>query len=80
MENCNHYPETLGFFGLATVIGVPTFTSLTMTPVFHMNYPHLSETDIFLIYLGTARVIMNIFFNKNERSFFDRIKNTVKEY
>jgi hypothetical protein len=45
-----------------------------MTLEFHMNYPHLSETDILLLYTGTARIIIGISFTKNEMSYFSRIK------
>ena len=51
-----------------------------MTPEFHVNYDHLSEIDIFLLYIGTARMIIDITLTNNEMSYFDKIKNRVKEY
>ena len=80
MEHWNHYPETLGLVGLATVVNVPILTKLAMTPEFHVNYGHLSEIDIFLLYIGIARMIIAITLTKNEMSYFDKIKNRVKEY
>jgi hypothetical protein len=46
-----------------------------MTLEFYMNYTHLSETDILLLYTGTARIIIGISFTKNDMSYFSRIKN-----
>ena len=80
MVNCIHLPDTLGLLWLFSLIGVYTLTNSVMTAVFHTNYPNLAETDIFLIYLGTARVIMGIFLTNKAISFFDRIKNIIKEY
>jgi len=45
-----------------------------------MNYPHLSEIDILLLYTGTARIIIGISFTKNEMSYFSRIKKIIYEF
>lgn len=79
-ENYKHFPDNLGLLGLFIFISVYTLTNSVMTPEFQTNYPNLSEIDIFLIYLGTARIIIGITLTKNEMSYFDRIKTIVKEY
>jgi hypothetical protein len=48
-----------------------------MTLEFHMNYTHLSETDILLLYTGTARIIIGISFTNNDMSYFSRIKKNL---
>jgi len=58
----NHFHENFGLCGLMTFIGVSTLIDLANTPEFNMYYPHLSETDVFILYMGTARIITGILF------------------
>lgn len=55
---------------LIIYFGYATLTDLAMTPEFHMNYNNLSEIDVVLLHIGTARIIFGIAFTKNEMSFF----------
>ena len=64
---------------ITTVIAVYTFTDLAITPEFQINYPHLSKMDLILIYLGSARIIIDIVFNNN-RSYFAKIKKTITKF
>jgi len=73
----NHFHDNFGLFGLITFIGVSTLIDLAITPEFNMNYPHMSETDIFILYTGTARIIIGILFTKKKRSYFSRIKEMI---
>ena len=74
------FRDTLGLLGLFIFIIFDTLTELVMTTEFHTNYQNLSQIDIFLIYLGTARIIFDIYFTKNKGSYFDRIKTILKKY
>lgn len=67
----------LGLFWLMT-IGVSILTDLAITPYFMINYPNIHHIDIFLIHLGTARIIVGILFaKKRKESFFFRIKKRI---
>lgn len=74
-----HFRVTLGLIWLFGMISGYDLINLVMTHEFHTNYPNLSKIHIFLICLGTARFIIGIFFNQNKSSYFDEIKNIVKE-
>lgn len=78
--NYMDFRDTLGLLGLFIFIIFDTLTELVMTTEFHTNYQNLSQIDIFLIYLGTARIIFDIYFTKNKGSYFDRIKTILKKY
>ena len=79
-ENYNHLPYALNLLLLTIVMGVSTLTDLAMTVEFHVNYPHLSEIDVVLLCIGTARIIFGILFTKNEISYFSRIKKIIYEF
>jgi hypothetical protein len=81
MEKTNHFHYNLGLLGSMAVIEVSpwiiyTLIGLCITPEFIMNYPHLSETDIFLLCTGTARIIIGILLPK-KHMFFDKIKKII---
>jgi len=78
MEKNNHFHDNLDLLMSMPIIEVSTWIVYTLiglciTPEFNMNYPHLSETNIFILYTGTARITIGILLSKKDR-FFDRIK------
>ena len=60
--NDTHFLDTLGLF---IPMAVYTLTDSVMSPEFNMDYPNLAHIDIFLIHLGTSRIIIGIIFTKN---------------
>ena len=63
---------------ITAFIAVNTFTDIAITPEFQKNYPHLSKMDIILIYLGAARIMIDIVFNNN-LSYYAKIKKTIQK-
>jgi hypothetical protein len=62
------------------IIYVYILTDSCITPEYCTNFPSGSHIDIVSIHLGTARMILSTLFNKNEGSYYDRLKNLVKQY
>ena len=74
--NLGHNLDLLIQLILVTVVGVYTLLDLSVTPEFEESYFGLSH--VLLVYLGTARIIYNILFNKSKSNTFDNTKLLLK--